>query len=161
MRMRFSSFKVLYTILTARLSDSDNRDTQTQRDGATCPMSHSSLVAELGLEPRFPKSESMFVPPLTPNHCRWSLHLLSSLAREEGPPRDWHLLVPSVPKAACMSQGGSMEAALQAGHHFRGKPAPPSTQAEWKSRLCTATNCSPLSPIALPHVSWVSARAWN
>lgn len=59
MRMRFSSFKALYTILTARLSDSDNRDTQTQRDGATCPMSHSSLVAELGLEPRFPNSESM------------------------------------------------------------------------------------------------------
>lgn len=147
MRIRFSSFKALYTILTAMLFDFDNRDTQAQRDGATCPMLRSSLVAELGLEPRFPNSESMFVSPLTPNHFRWSLHLLSSLAREEGPPRDWHLLVPSALKVAWVSQEGSMEAALQAGHHFRRKPVPPSTQAEWKSRLCTATHCSPLSPI--------------
>lgn len=147
MRMWFSSFKTLYTILKARLSDSDNRDTQAQRDGTTCRMSHSSLVGELGLEPRFPNSESMCVSPLTPNHFHWSLHLLSSLAREEGPPRDWHLLVPSAPKEAWVSQGGSMEAALQAGHHFRGKPASPSTRTEWKSRLCTATNCSLLSPI--------------
>lgn len=54
-------FQTAHAILTARTCDSDNRSAQAQRGEVACPVSHSSQMVELGLEPKVPNFHPVFV----------------------------------------------------------------------------------------------------